>query len=63
MSIHELWLGYLALTGSASKLELQDYLSGALIPDPYQYNVIALTLNERFMELGLTDRVVFVELS
>ncbi len=49
LSIEELWLRYLELIGLASVLELEGYLLGALVPDRYEYNVIAQALNERFM--------------
>jgi len=42
---NELWLRYFALGGMSSALQLEDILSGALDPTPYDHNVIAHALN------------------
>ena len=52
LSVGALWLRYFELGGMGTALELEAYLCGALEPDPHEYDVLAHTLNERFVELG-----------
>lgn len=47
-----LWLRYFAVGGTASTLELEAFLCGALEPTTHEYNLLAVALNERFVELG-----------
>jgi hypothetical protein len=58
---NELWLRYFALGGMSSALQLEDILSGALDPTPYDHNVIAHALNERFAELGGSRSVAYTD--
>jgi hypothetical protein len=48
----ELWLRYFELGGESPPLELEAVLFGALEPTPYEHDIIAQVLNERFVELG-----------
>lgn len=52
LSIGALWLRYFELGGMGTALELEAYLHGALQPSAHEYDVLAHTLNERFVELG-----------
>lgn len=52
MDYQELWLRYIAVSGSAGELELEAYVLGLLSLDAYQYNLIAQALNEYFIEQG-----------
>jgi len=52
LSISDLWLRYVELGGMGTAFELEAYLCGALLPTPYEYDVLAQTLNERFCEIG-----------
>jgi hypothetical protein len=52
MSFEELWMSYLAIAGELPELELEAYLLGLLQPDAFTYNVIAHTINERFLADG-----------
>ena len=52
LSLSALWLRYFQLGGMGTALELEAYLCGALQPSPHEYDVLAHTLNERFVELG-----------
>lgn len=52
LSHSELWLRYFEIGGMSTGFELEAYLSGALVPSPYDRDVIAHALNERFSELG-----------
>jgi hypothetical protein len=52
VSIEDLWREYFALGGDASPLELEAFLQGALNPPRREYDILAHTLNERFMQRG-----------
>lgn len=52
LPIHKLWLRYFALGGMSTALEIEAYLLGALVPSAHEHDMIAVALNERFMELG-----------
>jgi hypothetical protein len=52
LSVEALWLRYFELGGMGTALELEAYLQGALQPTAHEYDVLAHTLNERFVELG-----------
>jgi hypothetical protein len=56
----ELWLRYYCLGGCHTKLELELYLDGALLPPLREHNLIALALNEHFMDLDLDCFVPFM---
>ena len=48
----DLWVRYFALGGMSTALEVEAYLVGALVPSPHEHDLIAVALNERFLELG-----------
>lgn len=52
LSVAELWLRYFALGGTASTLELEAGICGALALTTGEYDLVAVALNERFVELG-----------
>jgi hypothetical protein len=52
LTVGALWLRYFELGGMGTALELEAYLYGALRPTEHEYDVLAHTLNERFVELG-----------
>lgn len=52
LSLGELWFRYFELGGMSSALQLEGFLYGALVPTAHDHNVVALALNERFVELG-----------
>jgi hypothetical protein len=52
LSIDELWMRYFALGGMGTILEVEAILYGALVPIPYDRDVLAVAINERFAELG-----------
>jgi hypothetical protein len=60
LSHSELWLRYFEMGGMSTGFELEAYLLGALVPSPYDRNVIATALNERFSELGANHPVRYV---
>jgi hypothetical protein len=63
LSIDQLWVSYFEIGGKADPLELEAILRGMIEPEPYQYNVIAHALNERFMDRGEDHPVRYVESS
>jgi hypothetical protein len=52
LSLAELWLGYVALGGTASQAQLAAYARGLGCPDSYQHNLIAQAINEHFIDRG-----------
>lgn len=52
LSVATLWLRSFPLGGTASTLELEAILCGALVPTTEEYDAVAVALNERFVELG-----------
>ena len=52
LTLTELWLGYLAVGGTASPARVAAYARGLLRPDSHQHNMIAQAINEHFYELG-----------
>jgi hypothetical protein len=51
LTIGEFWLRYIGLGGTATPAELAAALGGGRGLDRHQYNVAAVALNERFMDL------------
>jgi hypothetical protein len=60
LSHSELWLRYFEMGGMSTGFELEAYLSGALVPSPYDRDVIAHALNERFSELGVHHPIGYI---
>jgi hypothetical protein len=52
LSYGELWLRYFELGGMSNRRDVEAILCGMLIPSEEDHDVIALALNERFLELG-----------
>ncbi len=59
LPIGDLWLRYFGLGGTATPNQLSAALDGDALLDRHQYNVVAVALNERFMELELDHPVVY----
>jgi len=59
MTFSELWLRYIAVSGTVGELELEAYVLGLLLPDAYQHNLIAQALNEYFLEQGQDHPVAY----
>jgi hypothetical protein len=57
----QLWLRYLGLGGIATSIELDSYVRGwGDGPfDDAQHDVVVQAINERFMELGLSNPVPY----
>ncbi len=59
LDLQELWFRYISLGGDAAPLELEAYLLGLMPLDDYQYDILALALNERLAELDLPRDVPY----
>lgn len=57
LSVHDLWLRYLALGGSGDVFDVDGYLHGLLPLEPFQQDVLAQALNERLDEVYRAARV------
>jgi len=53
LSIERLWVRYFELGGLASVMELEAFLSGALVPTRFERDVLAHAINEALNERGL----------
>jgi hypothetical protein len=61
LSPAELWLRYFELSGEYSGHELEGVLYGLLVPSTREHDIIALALNERFVELGGLHLVPYLQ--
>src|ERR1700734_3881643 len=61
LSHGELWLRYFELGGMSTWLQLEANFYGALEPNGHDHDVIAKTLNERFVELGGNHPLPYIE--
>jgi hypothetical protein len=60
LSVEDLWLRYFALGGEEDPIEVDGYLMGLRELSWQQHNVLALALNERFMELSRNHPVPYL---
>lgn len=62
LSVRQLWLGYVGLTGTMTQDELVDLLRGDRdqVP-PGEHDLVAHVLNEHFDDLGLGGLVLYAE--
>ena len=61
LSHGDLFLRYFELGGMSTAFELEAILYGALQSSAHDWEVIALALNERFVELGGNHPVPYIE--
>jgi hypothetical protein len=61
LSVEELWTECVALGANASFDELEAILNGTRSPSVREYDLIAHSLNERFVELGLNHPLPYAE--
>ena len=57
----DLWIGYCSLGGAADPATLDAYLAGTVVPDGVEYDLIAQTLNDSFIETGDNHPVPYAE--
>ena len=60
-SVEELWTECVALGANASIDQLEAILNGTRTPSAREYDLIAQSLNERYVDLGLGDAVPYAE--
>jgi hypothetical protein len=61
ISLDDLWLRCFALGSMNTARELGAFLRGAARPTRHEYNVIAVALNEYFIEIGLSKFLPYKE--
>lgn len=59
LNVHELWLRYFGIGGSAAPADVASFLVGTSEPDRREYNLLVDSLNERFTELRLNRPVLY----
>lgn len=52
MDYQDLWLRYVGVSGAAGPLEVEAYVLGLLVPNPYEHDLIAQAVNEWFIDRG-----------
>jgi len=61
LSLDELWLRCFALGSMNTTTELETFLRGSARPTRHEFNVIAVALNEYFIEVGLGWFLPYIE--
>jgi hypothetical protein len=59
LSHQELWLRYFERGGSSERADVEAILRGVLVTSDHDHDIIALTLNERFVDLGMGHPVPY----
>ena len=57
LTVQDLWLRYLALTGTGDAFDLDGYLQGLVPLDPFQQDILAQALNEALQDRFRADYV------
>jgi hypothetical protein len=57
LTVHDLWLRYVALGGTGDAFDLDGYLQGLVPLETFQQDVVAQALNEALDELYRASRV------
>lgn len=52
LSMDDLWVRYIGLSGSASAMMMSAFVAGAVPPTRRDHDLVAQALNERFLDLG-----------
>lgn len=61
LSVEELWWRYFGLGGMSTLLQLEAFLHGSVDPTANEYNLLAVALNERFMEFDPSRSVPYIK--
>lgn len=61
LSNRNLWIGYCSLGGTADPGTLADYLRGVNVPGHAEYDLIAQTINDTFVEMGSDHPLPYAE--
>jgi hypothetical protein len=59
LSLHDLWVRYLAISGSHTLEELHAYVYGDAVWTTHEHNVAAQALNDYFVDHGLDHLVAY----
>lgn len=59
LSQNDLWVRYFGLGGMADALHVEAVVLGLMATTPHDRDLLVHTLNERFIELGRTDRLPY----
>ena len=59
LTLDQLWLAYLALGGFAPRDKLRRELAGSVPLSANEHDLIAHTINERFMDLGANHPIAY----
>jgi hypothetical protein len=57
----QVWLGYFAMGGDASLVDVRDRLAGDLPVSPRERNIMAQALNDVFAERGMDHPIGYVD--
>ena len=58
LSCEQLWIAYFGIGGNHPPNDLESWLAGTARPSAFEYDLVAQAINERFVDHGLTSRVV-----
>ena len=61
LSIEELWLRCFELGGMSTQLQLDAFLPGIIRPTPHEHNLMAVALNQYFMEIDPSQFAPYIE--
>ena len=61
LSIEELWLRCFELGGMNTQLQLDAFLHGIIRPTPHEHNLMAVALNQYFMEFDPSRFAPYIE--
>jgi hypothetical protein len=50
--MEDLWTAYLGLGGTSSLPDVAAFVTSTAEPSPYEHDLLAQALNERFIEMG-----------
>jgi len=62
LSVEEFWLRCFELGSMSTPWELDAFLHESSRPTPHEYNLMAVALNEYFVEIGVSQSVTYIEL-
>jgi hypothetical protein len=60
LSIEDFWVRCFGLGGINTPLELDACLHDAWLPTSYEHNIMALALNEYFVEIGVSRSIAYM---
>ena len=62
LSIEDFWMRCFELGGMNTPLEFDSVLHEASLPTSFEHNLMALALNEYFIEVGVSQSVTYIDL-